>query len=77
MGILPGCRTEIEKNLGDGRVGQGLPQEALLSRLTRWRNKVLFSGPELREAGFWLQLNCIAAGGATHCCRAEGFTAVL
>lgn len=45
---------EREKNLGDVREGQGLLQEALLSRLTSWRNKVLFSGPGLSEASFWL-----------------------
>lgn len=68
MGILAGCTTKKEKDLGAVRVGQGLPQEALLSRLASWRNKVLFSGPGLREAGFWLRLNCTAAGGATQCC---------
>lgn len=54
MGILAGCRIEGEKDHGDVRVGQSLPQKALLSRLTSWRNKVLSSGPALREAGFWL-----------------------
>lgn len=54
MGILAGCRIEGEKDHGNVRVGQSLPQKALLSRLTSWRNKVLSSGPALREAGFWL-----------------------
>lgn len=58
MGILAGCRTEIEKNLGDVRVGQGLPQEALLSKLKE------------QSAFLWARTErgCLLVATQLHCC---------